>query len=136
MKVEIIQFEPGHLDQMDMREFESSLDVCGDALLEASVESKTVCVDDTVLCSYGIFANNGLWQIPSIHIGTIPVKYARATIKTLRDMIRGKTGVHTYCLDDEFHKRWMGFLGFKRNPDRGHEYEGHKIILYEVNHGR
>jgi len=123
MIVEIVDFEAGHLDQMDMRDHEAGKEINGESLRISSIESKTVLIDGEILCSYGLFDNHGLWQIPSKNISTITMKYARETIKIVREMIKGKEGVHSVCLDDEFHKRWMKFLGLKPTKQT-YEIEG------------
>lgn len=132
MIVEIVDFKPEHLEQMVMREHEASMTIDGQPLLKDSIESKTVFVDGEVICCYGIFSNNGLWQIPSVNIMKLPVKYARETIKIVRKLIKGKLGVHSWCVDDEFHKRWMGFIGFQPTEDTM-ELEGNLCRLYVVN---
>lgn len=136
MKVEIVDFKPEHLDIMDMREHEASMKnfIDGELFLKESIESKTVFVDGIPLTSYGIFDNNGLWQIPSKYIDTIPVKYAKATIKIVRDLIKGREGVHSVCLNDEFHARWMRFLGFIPT-DKTYNINGNECIRYEVPNG-
>ena len=132
MKVEIVDFKPEHLDMMEMREHEASSDIDGQMFFDKSVESKTVFVDGLIITTYGIFANNGLWQIPSKYIDTISMKYARATIKIVRNFIKGRKGVHTVCVNDEFHKRWMKFLGFVKKPENTYNINGNECVLYEV----
>lgn len=129
MKVEIIDFKPEHLDMMDMRAHEASKEIDGQELFKDSIESKTVLIDGVVLTCYGLYKNNGLWQIPSIHIENLPVKYARATIKIVRKLIENRIGVHTICVDDEFHERWMRFLGFQPTEKR-YTIQGCECLLY------
>ena len=134
MKVEILDFKPEHFDLMEMRDHEAAMGINGQFALDQSIESKTVFIDGVILTCYGIFENNGLWQVPSKYIDTIPVKYAKATLKIVKDLIKGRTGVHSVCLNDDFHKRWMRFLGFVQT-DETYIINGNECILYEVPSG-
>ena len=134
MKVEIVDFKPEHLEMMEMREHEASMDIDGQMFFIQSTESKTVLIDGVILTCYGIFATNGLWQIPSKYIDTIPVKYAKATIKIVRELIKGRKGVHSVCLNDAFHARWMRFLVFVPTNET-YIINGNDCIRYEVPDG-
>jgi len=96
-----------------MRGHEQSLYTDYKNILYLSNESKTVIEDGEILTIYGIFANNGLWQIPSKAIKDNMFRYARNCQQPIKDLIAGKE-VFSVCLDDELHNRWMKFIGFKK----------------------
>ena len=123
--VSVVDFKIEHLEQIEMREHEKELSYMDySTLKEMSVEAKTVIKDGDIICCYGILENNGLWQIPSIKIQENAGRYARETRNILRDMIKGKAGVHSYCLKDCLHDRWMRFLGFKTDYEDVYTFYG------------
>lgn len=132
MLIEIVDFELEHLDQIDMRDHEASLDYDLSCLKELSTESKTAFVDGKIMSCWGIFDNHGLWQIPSKDVASAGILYARRAAKVIKDLIKDKEGVHSLCLDDDYHARWMIFNGFVRNPETVCEMEGHRYVMYEV----
>ena len=131
MQIDIVQFKAIHLEQMDMREQERKQNIDGDMLIEISDVSETVLMDGVPLCCYGITSEGGLWQVPSNNISTISGKYARGTIKTIKRLMKGYDNVHTICISDDFHKRWMRFLGFS---PKGEVFmlDGKECLYYEV----
>jgi len=133
IKVDTVQLELSHLDEMDMREHElNTLTPQYRELLTLSDRSETVFLDDVILCCYGIFADGGMWQVPSNHLKDNMIKYSRATIEVVKDLIKGKYA-YSLCLNDRLHARWMGFIGFEPTGDI--EFIGDKeYLLYEINH--
>lgn len=98
---------------IDMRDHEASLGVDYEQILYLSNESKTVVEDGEILTIYGIFANNGLWQVPSKAIKDNMFRYARNCKRPIKDLI-GDKKVFSICQDDELHNRWMKFIGFTK----------------------
>ncbi len=96
---------------INMRDHEAGMNLSFVELLDLSNESKTVIKDGEILTIYGIFFNNGLWQIPSKAIEDKMFFYARNCQKPIRDMVKGKN-VYSLCLSDDLHDRWMKFIGF------------------------
>jgi hypothetical protein len=132
INVEIVEFEVEHLEQMDMREHEASTSYDLSQLKGMSVESKTAIFDGEIVCCWGVFDDNGIWQIPSIHISKNCLVYAKRAAKVVRELIKDKGDAYSLCLDDELHDRWMRFIGFKKNPDIDYEIDGCKYFRYEV----
>ena len=134
IKVETLQFELKHLNEMDMREHEfNTLTPEYRELLTLSDRSETVFLDGVILCCYGIFPDGGMWQVPSNHLKDNMMKYSRATIGVVKDMIKGKYA-YSLCLNDRLHDRWMRFIGFETNGEI--EIIGDKeYLMYEVNCG-
>lgn len=132
MSIRIVNFEIEHLEQIDLRDHEATIDYDMAQLKEMSVESKTAFVNDEIICCWGVFDNHGLWQLPSKQIKDNPMMYGRRALKVVREMIRDLDGAHSLCLADDLHDRWMRFLGFKANPEKQYEIQGHNYIMYEV----
>ncbi len=132
MLTKIVDFELEHIDIMDMRDHEKSIDIDFTQLKELSVVSKTVFVDGEVMCCWGVLENDGLWQIPSKKIQANSIFYARLALKVIKYLIKDLPNAHSYCLDDELHARWMKFIGLHPNKEKVYDVFGHKYILYEV----
>ena len=122
----MIEFSPHHVDVMDLNkpEVEQLLglrDLMGGlAEIKArSEQSGTLVCDGRVICCTGFVTMwpgvGDCWTIPSIYMGDYAMTYGR-TIRRYIDGIIEMCQYHraqTACLDDEFHNRWMDFLGFK-----------------------
>ena len=130
--IRIEDFELEHFKEIDMRDHEreqiSNYQI--EIFKTESIESKTVYVNDEIVCCYGLFDNNGLWLVPSNKINDLPVKFARGTVRVLKELLDGKEGVHSICLNDDLHKRWMRFLGFVETSDP-FEINGHEHLMFE-----
>jgi len=98
---------------IDMRDHEKSMDLDYIDILYLSDISKTVVENGEILTIYGMFANDGMWQIPSNLIRDNMFRYVRNCLKPIKELIKGRDAF-SICLDDELHNRWMRFIGFER----------------------
>jgi len=127
MEVKVVQFSPHHLEVMDVREIDAALfgffktDEAYariDGLAKVSVQAATFLYDGRVLFVAGfvrlwpgVFE---VWMLPSVYIKTAPRSFARL-IRRYVDRIGEDFKAHriqTTSFPDEFHERWMKFLGF------------------------
>lgn len=125
-----------HLDQVEMREHEAALHanygIDFDQLLQEAVYGEAALWDGKVLACWGTLADGAIWQLPSVHIATVPSAYAKQAIKVVKQMVKSFPNAYTVCLDDELHNRWMKFIGFKRIDESEHFMFGFKYARFEV----
>jgi len=119
--IKIVPLTMEHLESIDMREHEKSLDINNEAILEHMVYGEAALLDGEVLCYWGAFKDGGIWQVPSKKVGGVSFKYARQAIKVMRRILKMFPKAYTLSLDDALHDRWMRFIGFKP--------VGHIVIL-------
>jgi hypothetical protein len=119
--IKIVPFRKEHLDVMVLRDHEDKLfhDPRMVEALEGSI-AETAVVGGRVVCAYGIapFMDTlaEVWLIPSVYVeSTDGMKVARGAKKWLEEMRidLGTKRMETLCLADEYHDRWMTFLGFE-----------------------
>lgn len=135
MKVEIKDFKPEDLNNMDMRDYENKFKSKLSVLCGASIESKTAFVNGEIYCSWGIVKDeygHYFWQISSKLIALNKMTYARRMLTVIRDMIKRYDNPYTFCINDDFHQRWMRFIGFKPNKKQSFEESGQSYLMYEA----
>lgn len=127
-KLETHKFRADHFDLMDMRPEElagSTKEVAKKRMVEIAMQSAqvfTYTYDGRVIAIMGfIFLWDGViqgWVVPSVHVYTAPFGFAK-TVKRYIEVLAETFKCHRFqtgTYDDEFHRRWMEWLGF--------EYEG------------
>jgi len=120
------EFFPHHVDVMDLNtpEVEQLLGLknlpCALAeIKERSTQSGTMVCDGRVICCTGFVTLwegvGDCWTIPSIYMAEYAMTYSRIIRRYIDEIIQmcNYHRVQTACLDDEFHRRWMDFLGFQ-----------------------
>lgn len=87
---------------------------------EVAKRAGTFMHDGRILCCAGYsIIHPGVaegWIIPSIYVGNTPKTFCRI-IKSYIDQAMEDEGLHrfqTTSYHDDFHKRWMEWLGFER----------------------
>lgn len=132
-----VPFKIDHLDCMEIREHEK--EILTPSLLEyaaASPESYTVIYDGRVISCFGALILDHykaeLWQIPSIYVQDHVVRYARYGREWLEKLQKQYSirRIDTVSLDDELHRRWMGFLGFENEGLKRKYYGEHDYIMW------
>lgn len=122
-------FKKEHLEIMEMRDHERELLSQLDRLEAGEALEKTISftglVDGRIISCGGVMASDGnvgiLWQIPSIYVKDVTIKYARFIRRWIEDL--GFKKLITSCLNDNLHARWMTFLGFKSGAQDGDHIE-------------
>lgn len=132
-----VPFKKEHLDVMVLRDHEDRLFANPNivAALEGSI-SEIAIVDGVPVCAYGIAPYLGdlaeVWLVPSVYVEQQAVKVAKGARKWLEDM-RVDLGIRrmeTLCLADEFHDRWMEFMGFECEGTKRQYYNGADYKLW------
>lgn len=126
-KLRVLNFEPFHLDLMDIREhemeglFQMPEAIKGlSVLAEACEDCKTIMVGTDIVGCAGYVKLWGkvaeCWLIPSSQVKENKIIFSKF-VKGYMDRIVGELGyerLQTTCLNDKLHCRWMRFLGFER----------------------
>lgn len=123
---DIIEFQPSHLFEMDLRANEAEFLYLPDGraraqgIYENSFQAMTVIVDGIILCSAGFSilwpgVGDG-WIMPSIHVAKYPKIFCRLIRSYIETLIKTFNfhRFQTTSFHDKFHERWMEWLGFKR----------------------
>lgn len=134
--ITIVDLEKKHLEEIDMRDHEASLDLNIDALFDEMIFGKTAMWDGQILTCWGVCKEGSWWQIPSKNIEKVPNGYAKKAYKVIKEMTKFFPNAYTLCLKDELHERWMKFIGFKPIKTESATYiNGKEYVAYEVDHG-
>lgn len=133
----VVKFKKEHIELMNIRAHETTLlndDVL--AKLEHGSIAITGVVDGRIISCGGIIPLfNGiaeLWQIPSVYVSEITMRYARYIRKWLEGM-KEEFKLHrmeTLCLNDDLHNRWMRFLGFEREGVKRKYLNGNDYVMW------
>lgn len=115
----IIPFKKEHIECMDVRTHEAHL--INDETLAGLEQSVAITgIQDGRIISCGGFipyhhGNADAWQIPSVYIEACAKEYALYVYKWLDKTAKeyGLRRLETLCINDEFHDRWMSFMGFE-----------------------
>lgn len=133
----VVPFKKEHVDLMNVRPHETTL-LSDEALvkLEQGSIAITGVIDGRVISCGGVIPlYNGvaeLWQIPSVYVSEITMRYARY-IRRWLEGIREEFLLHrmeTLCLDDDLHNRWMRFLGFEREGVKRKFINGNDYVMW------
>lgn len=133
----VIPFKKEHIEVMDVRDHESNIlnnDVLS-KLEKTSIAFTGVVNGKIISCGGIIVVFKGvaeLWQIPSIYVSEITIKYARYIRKWI-ELMRQEFQLYrmeTICLDDDLHNRWMRFLGFEREGVKRKFLNGHDYVMF------
>lgn len=128
-EIKIVRFHPNHLEVMEVRAQDAALFGFFKTkegfdrikqIEESSVQAATFVCDGRIVMIAGFIqlwpgVIEG-WMLPSTHFKSAPVTFARL-LKRYIDRIVVDFEVHrmqTTSFHDEFHARWMKFLGFKQ----------------------
>lgn len=126
-KVEIFEFNPDHLNVIDIREEEAQ----GVMTLpdyyerfsmaaEKSIEANSYAYDGIMLFSAGYMelwpGVIECWMVPSIHVEKYKMTFCKLLKNYVDKILREQTchRLQATAPDDELHNRWMGFLGLKK----------------------
>jgi len=121
-----VRFKPDHVDIMDLRPEElmgTSKQEAKKRIVEIALQSAqavTYTYDGRIIAVMGfIFVWQGVlqgWIVPTIHVRSVPVSFAK-TVKRYIEVIAETFKCHRFqtgSFDDEFHSRWMEWLGFEK----------------------
>lgn len=128
-EVTAIAFHPKHLEIMVVRDKDNEL-FSGfnsaeaierfSAMARSSVQCLTFLYDGRVLMIAGFCqlwpGVYDVWMLPSVYAKEAPVAFARL-LKRYVDRIQEDFAAHriqTVSFCDEFHEKWMNFLGFQK----------------------
>ena len=126
-KFETVPFNVNHLHLMDVRqeEVESIMNLVDvedrfQALANISIDCKTFMYDGRIIFCAGYFEQwPGViecWMMPSIYVKSVSLGFCRILRGYVNDIIK-EFGCHrfqTNSPDDDFHARWMKFLGLEK----------------------
>ena len=121
--LKIITFKAEHLECMDIRDHEKGFSLDALSALENGL-SYTIIDDGRIIFCGGfkMVADRvaELWLLPSIYMNEHPMKIAKNVVKWVKEIreLYNLKRIQTISLDDELHKRWLGFLGFKEEEKR------------------
>lgn len=129
--IDIVDFETWHVDLFDKKEYDKKiLDIYGvELLLENNCKAKTVFIDGTCVCCFGIYEDGGLWLLVADDLCRFTMAFARKTKEVLKELCVGKS-TYSVCQDDETIHRWMTFLGYAPSYEKSQELQG--LIYYEA----
>ena len=118
----IIPFIPAHVDLMDVRQ--SELDGIGSncldryKLLAENAVGFTLIHDGRIIMAFGYYelwpGVMEIWVIPSAYTHQYPNTVARTMLRYMASFIASHKPhrLQTAALDDDFHSRFMEFMGF------------------------
>lgn len=128
-EITAVRFHPKHLEVMRVRQQDSGL--FGDFKTEESyhrveqmanisLQALTFSYDGRILMVAGFCqlwtGVYDVWMIPSEYVYTAPVSFARLlkryVIRVQEDLKAHR--LQTVSFNDDFHERWMNFLGFQK----------------------
>ena len=126
-KYSSIAFNAFHLEVMDIRQEEQesimALPETGtrfEYLAESSIDAKTFMYDGRIIFCAGYKelwpGVIDCWMIPSIYVETAKIGFCRMLRNYIDDIIK-EQGCHrfqTTSPDDDFHERWMRFMGMQK----------------------
>lgn len=119
---DIYEFEIGHLDLMDVRDWEARL-IDREQLIRLKEVATlyTVAVGSEIIAVMGhMFRWAGVYEvfiIPSRHIDSF--SYKKAFVKAARELLADLEAagslvrLQTSALDDDLHNKWMTSIGFE-----------------------
>lgn len=124
-KIKLVPFKVEHLDLMDIREHELTGIFTIKNLKERLSKLEKICTAGTIVYEGRILGVMGslelwpgvceVWVIPSIHIKRYSLIFAKIVKRNLKNLEEtfDYHRVQVTALDDELHKHWLTFLGFK-----------------------
>ena len=144
--IDLVDFNPAHVEVMDLRAEEEhivqTMDNAYGRLVhmgEDAEKAGTFLHNGRILCCAGFSimwpgVADG-WIIPSIYVSDAPISFCK-TIRAYCKEIMETMNVHrlqTTSYDDAFHKRWMEWLGFERECImKKYTQEGTNMCLYAM----